>query len=177
VPLGEIDRWYFDRPYYIVLDGKAGEEALAVIRAMKDKERVALARIVLTNREHVMAILPFGKIMLGTILRYDYEVHDEKVLARWVPTPRIPKEMVKLASHILDTKASRFDPSKFKDAFESELRKLIKRKAAGKTIETPAREEQPSDGGASPECQRQASRRAQVIILDKKIETSIATSG
>jgi Ku protein len=177
VPLGEIDRWYFDRPYYIVLDGKAGEEALAVIRAMKDKERVALARIVLTNREHVMAILPFGKIMLGTILRYDYEVHDEKVLARLVPTPRIPKEMVKLASHILDTKASRFDPSKFKDAFESELRKLIKRKAAGKTIETPAREEQPSDGGSSPECQRQASRRAQVIILDKKIETSIATSG
>ena len=117
VPVDEIDRRYFDRPYYIVPDGKAGEEAFAVIRdAMKDKGRVALARIVLTNREHVMAIEPFGKGLLGTILRYDYEVRDEKELPVSVPSPRIPKEMIKLASHILDTKAGHFDPSDFKDA-------------------------------------------------------------
>src|ERR1044071_5712707 len=62
VPIDEIDRRYFDRPYYIVSEGKAGEEAFAVIRdAMKDKGRVALARIVLTNREHVMAIEPIGQ--------------------------------------------------------------------------------------------------------------------
>ena len=92
VPIDEIDRRYFDRPYYIVPDGKAGEEAFAVIRdAMKDKGRVALARIVLTNREHVMAIEPFGKIMLGTILRYDYEVRDEKELSRGVANPRSPR--------------------------------------------------------------------------------------
>src|SRR5262245_48205432 len=102
VPIDEIDRRYFDRPYYIVPDGKAGEEACAVVRgAMQDKGRVALARIVLTNREHVMAIEPMAKILLGTILRYDYEVRDEKELARSVPSPRIPKEMLKLAAHIL----------------------------------------------------------------------------
>jgi Ku protein len=57
VPIEEIDRRYFDRAYYIVPDGKAGEEAFVVIRdAMKDKSRVPLARIVLTNREHVIAI-------------------------------------------------------------------------------------------------------------------------
>lgn len=146
VPIEEIDRRYFDRAYYIVPDGKAGDEAFAVIRdAMKDKGRVALANIVLTNREHVMAIEPFGKGLLGTILRYDYEVRDAKELLRGVPTPRIPKEMVKLASHILDTKAGHFDPSDFKDAFESELRKLVKKKAAGKTIEAPEREERPSN--------------------------------
>ena len=146
VPLDEIDRRYFDRPYYIVPDGKAGEEAFAVIRdAMKDKDRVALARIVITNREHVMAIEPMGKIFLGTILRYDYEVRDEKELTRSVPNPRIPKEMLKLASHILDTKAGHFDPSQFKDEFELELRKLVKRKAAGKAIEMPEREERPSN--------------------------------
>jgi DNA end-binding protein Ku len=129
-----------------VPEGKAGDEAFAVIRdAMKDKDRVALARIVLTNREHVMAIEPMGKGLLGTILRYDYEVRDEKALFRGVPSPRIPKEMVKLASHILDTKAGHFDPSDFKDEFELELRKLVKRKAAGKTIEVPEREEQPSN--------------------------------
>ena len=146
VPIDEIDRRYLDCPYYIVPDGKAGEEAFAVIRdAMKDKGRVALARIVLTNREHVMAIEPFGKIMLATILRYDYEVRDEKDLSRGVANPKISKEMVSLASHILDTKAGHFDASQFKDEFEAELRKLVKRKAAGKTIETPEREERPSN--------------------------------
>jgi Ku protein len=136
VPIGEIDRRYFDHPYYLVPDGKAGEEAFAVIRdAMKHKGRVALARIVLTNREHAMAIEPFGKIMLGTVLRYDYEVRDANELAKAAPSPRIPKEMLSLAAHILDTKAGHFDPSQFKDEFEIELRKLVKRKAAGKPIE------------------------------------------
>jgi DNA end-binding protein Ku len=146
VPVDEIDRRYFDRPYYIVPDGKAGEEAFAVIRdAMKDKGRVALARIVLTNREHVMAIEPMGKGLLGTILRYDYEVRDEKDLFRSVPSPKIPKEMVSLASHILDTKSGHFDPSLFKDEFEIELKKLVKRKAAGKPIEFEEPAERPSN--------------------------------
>ncbi len=146
VPADEIDRRYFDNAYYIVPDGKAGEEAFAVIRdAMKDKGRVALASIVLTNREHIIAIEPFGKGMLGTTLRYDYEVRDEKELFRGVPSPKIPKEMVSLASHILDTKSGHFDPSQFKDEFELELRKLVKRKASGKTIEAPEEQEKPSN--------------------------------
>jgi DNA end-binding protein Ku len=146
VPADEIDRRYYDNAYYIVPDGKAGEEAFAVIRdAMKDKGRVALASIVLTNREHIIAIEPFGKGMLGTTLRYDYEVRDEKDLFRGVPSPKIPKEMVSLASHILDTKSGHFDPSQFKDEFELELRKLVKRKASGKTIEAPEEQEKPSN--------------------------------
>jgi len=146
VPVDEIDRRYFDRPYYIVPDGKAGEEAFAVIRdAMRDKGRVALAKIVLTNRQHIMAIEPMGKILLGTLLRYDYEVRDAKELARSLPSPRIPKEMLSLASHILDTKAGHFDPSEFKDEFETELKKLVKRKAAGKPIEYEEPAERPSN--------------------------------
>src|SRR3954447_2924495 len=146
VPVDEIDRRYFDRPYYIIPDGKAGEEAFAVIRdAMKDMGRVALAKIVLTNRQHVMAIEPMGKGLLGTILRYDYEVRDEKQLFRGVPSPRIPREMISLASHILDTKAGHFDPSEFTDEFETALKKLVKRKAAGKPIEYEEPAERPSN--------------------------------
>jgi DNA end-binding protein Ku len=60
-----------------VPDAKSGEEAFAVIReTMKDKERVALARIVFANREHIMAIEPWGKGLLGTTLRYNYEVRS-----------------------------------------------------------------------------------------------------
>jgi DNA end-binding protein Ku len=143
VPEEEIDKRYYERPYYAVPDGKSGEEAFAVIRdAMLDKGRVALARIVFANREHIVALEPWGKGMLATTLRYDYEVRDEKDVFKGVPSPRVPKEMVELASHILEKKAGHFDPSKFKDEYELALRRLVKRKAAGKTIE---REEPPED--------------------------------
>jgi len=136
VPQNEIDKRYYERPYYIVPNGKSGEEAFAVIRdAMKDKGRVALAGIVFANRQHILAIEAWGKGMLGTTLRYDYEVRDERELFKGIASPRVPKEMVSLASHILDAKTGRFDPAKFKDEFELTLRKLVKRKAAGKTIE------------------------------------------
>jgi DNA end-binding protein Ku len=139
VPEEDIDKRYYERPYYIVPEGKGGEEPFAVIRdAMKDKGRVAIARIVFANREHILAVEAWGKGMLGTTLRYDYEVRDEKDVFKGIPSPRISKEMIDLASHILDSKAGRFDASQFKDEYELALRKLVKRKAAGKTIEPPA---------------------------------------
>ena len=83
MPRDEIDQRYLNHPYYIAPDGKAGVDAFAVIRdAMKDQDRVALASIVLTNREHVIAIEPLGKGLLGTTLRYPYELRDEDELFR-----------------------------------------------------------------------------------------------
>lgn len=134
----EIDKRYLDKPYYVVPNGKVGAEAFGVIRdAMKDKDRAALARIVMANREHIIALEPLGKGILATTLRYDYEVRDEKQFFSGIPSACVPKEMLDLAEHILDTKAGHFDPAKFKDEYELALRKLVKRKAAGKTIEAP----------------------------------------
>jgi Ku protein len=142
VPAADIDRRYYDKPYYIAPNGKSGVEAFAVIRdAMKDKNRVALARIVMANREHIIALEAFDNGLLGTTLRYDYEVRDAKDYLGGIPRPRIDKEMVELASHILDSKAGKFDPSMFKDQYEAALKKLVKRKAAGKTIEAPEPQE------------------------------------
>jgi DNA end-binding protein Ku len=146
VPEDEIDKRYYERPYYIAPDDKSGEEAFAVIRdAMKDKGRVALARIVFANREHILAVEPWGKGMLGTTLRYDYEVRDEKEFFRQIPSLRVSKDMVELAEHILDRKAGHFDAGKFKDEYELALRRLVKRKAAGHTIEPPPEEPAPSN--------------------------------
>jgi Ku protein len=92
---------------------------------------------VLSNREHVIALKPLGKGLLGTTLRYPYELRDEEDYFDDIPSPRISKDMVDLAAHILDTKTSKFDPHKFKDKYEAALRALVKRKAAGKTIEVP----------------------------------------
>jgi DNA end-binding protein Ku len=146
VPKDEIDKRYLNHPYYIAPDGKAGIDAFAVIRdAMQDKDRVALARIVLTNREHVIAIEPLGKGLLGTTLRYPYELRDEDEYFDDIKNPKISKDMVELASHILDTKAAHFDPGKFKDEYENALKTLVKRKAAGKPVRTAEREEKPDN--------------------------------
>src|SRR5437762_9360051 len=146
VPLDEIDKRYLNHPYYIVPDGKAGIDAFAVIRdAMKDKDRVAVARIVLTSREHVIAIEPLGKGLLGTTLRYPYELRDEDEYFDDIRNPKISKDMVELASHILDSKAAHFDPSKFKDEYEDALKALVKRKAAGKPVKAAEPEERPSN--------------------------------
>jgi Ku protein len=102
---------------------------------MEETQRVALARIVMANREHIIALEPFGKGFLGTTLRYDYEVRDAKPYLGKVPSPRVDKEMVDIAKNILERKAGHFDPSKFKDQYEAALKKLVKRKAAGHTIE------------------------------------------
>ncbi len=141
VPRDEIDRRYLNNPYYIAPDGKAGIDAFAVIRdAMKDKDRVALARIVLTNREHIIAIEPLGKGLLGTTLRYPYELREEDDYFESIKSPKISKDMIELASHILDSKAARFDPSKFTDDYETALKALVKRKASGKPMKAVERE-------------------------------------
>jgi DNA end-binding protein Ku len=146
VPREEIDKRYFDHPYYIAPDGKAGIDAFVVIRdAMKDQDRVALARIVLTNREHIITIEPLGKGLLGTTLRYPYEVRDEQTYFDGIANPRIAKDMIELAGHILKTKAAHFDPSKFKDEYEDALKTLIRRKAAGKPVKIAEPEERPSN--------------------------------
>jgi DNA end-binding protein Ku len=142
VPKDEIDKRYLNHPYYIAPDGKAGIDAFAVIRdAMKDQDRVALARIVLANREHMIALEPLGKGLLGITLRYPYEVRDEHEYFDDINNPKISKDMIELASHILDTKAAHFDPSKFKDGYEDALKALVRRKAAGKPVKSAEREE------------------------------------
>src|SRR6195256_3087547 len=146
VPKDEIDKRYLNNPYYITPDGKAGIDAFAVIRdAMKNKGRVALARIVLTNREHIIAIEPLGKGLLGITLRYPYEVRDEREYFDDIGNPKITKDMIELASHILDSKAAHFDPSKFKDDYENALKTLVRRKAAGKPVKAVEREERPDN--------------------------------
>ena len=146
VPRDEIDKRYLNHPYYIAPDGKAGIDAFAVIRdAMKDQDRVALARIVLTNREHIIAIEPLGKGLLGTTLRYPYELRNEDEYFDDIKNPKISKDMIELASHILDTKAAHFDPGKFKDEYEDALKTLVRRKAAGKPVKSAEREERPDN--------------------------------
>jgi DNA end-binding protein Ku len=74
----EIDPRYIIRPYYLTPDGKVGHDAFAVIReTIRDMDMVAIGRVVLTNREHIIALEPMEKGLVGTLLRYPYEVRSE----------------------------------------------------------------------------------------------------
>ena len=99
----------------------------------------------MAHREHMIMLEPLGKGLLGTTLRYDYEVRSEKDYFAHIPSPRISKDMVSLAAHILESKATKFDPGKFQDEYEKALRKLVQRKVKGHAIEAPEPEERPSN--------------------------------
>ena len=144
VPRGEIDDRYLDSPYYVAPTDKVGQEAFAVIRdAIRDKEMVGLGRIVLSRREHVVMLEAFDKGLLATSLRYAYEVRDQAGYFEDIPELALPAEMKQLAGHIIDTKASHFDPKKFEDHYETALVELLRKKQAGRAIE-PIRDTEPT---------------------------------
>ena len=140
VPKSEIDERYIDSPYYIAPDSQVGQDAFAVIRDTIGKSNmVALGRVVLTRREHVIALEPKGRGLMGLTLRYPYEIRDEASYFEDIPDLKLPKEMLDLATHIVNTKSGHFDPSLFQDRYENALIELLKKKEAGETIE-PSRE-------------------------------------
>src|SRR5256886_6834214 len=142
VPKDEIDELYLNSPYYIAPDGEVGQQAFAVIREAICKEgMVAIGKVVFTSREHIIALEARGQGLFGITLRHPYEVRKEEEYFGDIPDEKIPKDMLDLASHIVDTKAAHFDPSKFDDRYEDALKDLLKKKQEGKPIERPERRE------------------------------------
>jgi DNA end-binding protein Ku len=134
----EIDELYLNSPYYLVPDGEVGQQAFTVIReAIRKEGMVALGRVVFTSREHVIALEPRGNGLLGVTLRYPYEVRKEGEYFDDIPDEKIPKDMLELASHIVETKSGHFEPEKFEDQYEDALKELLKKKQAGEKIEAP----------------------------------------
>ncbi|HKI18724.1 MAG TPA: Ku protein, partial [Isosphaeraceae bacterium] len=132
VPREQIDKRYLDSPYYITPDGQVGQEAFAVIReAMRGKDMVALGRVVLSKRERVIMLEPSDKGLIGTTLHYPYEVRHAKEYFADIPDLTVEPEMLKLAEHILQSKATDFDPSRFVDHYEQAVVEMLKKKQAG----------------------------------------------
>ena len=134
MPRGEIDQRFFDTPYYVAPSEPVGQ-AFAVIReAMRGKAMAAVVpgRVVLTKRERVIALLkPPGKGLLGTTLLYPYEVRDVADYFGDLPDLAIARDMIRLAEHIIDSKACDFDPSSFRDRYEEALLAHLKAEQEG----------------------------------------------
>jgi DNA end-binding protein Ku len=145
VPRTEIDELYLRDPYYIVPDGEVAQQAFAVIReALRKEGKVALGKVVFTSREHIIALDARGKGMVGVTLRYPYEVRKEDEYFDAIEDEKIPKDMLDLAIHIVETKTGHFKPQQFKDEYEDALKDLLRKKQKGEKIERP-KEREPSN--------------------------------
>jgi len=132
VPRHQIDQRYLENPYYVIPHDRAGQDAFAVIReAMRGKGMAALGRVVLAKRERVIRLEPWDRGLMGTTLRYSFEIRDAKEYFDEIPDRTVEPEMRKLAEHILRTKATDFDPSQFVDHYEQALLEMLKQKQAG----------------------------------------------
>jgi DNA end-binding protein Ku len=135
VPKADIDPRYLIRPYYLVPDGKVGHDAFAVIReTIRSMDKVAIGRLVLTSREHIIGLEPLKNGLMGTLLRYPYEVRSEDEYFDDIQDVKVTKDMLDLAKHIVNQKSATFDPAKFEDHYEAALVELINQKRSGKAI-------------------------------------------
>lgn len=146
VDLGDIDRLWWNDPYFMVPDGKAGIDAFIVIRdALREAKVVAIGRVTLHTRERLVAIEPRANGLVVTTLRSDDEVRDAAPLFNDIPARKADRQMVEIASQIISQQHGRFDPLDFKDRYEDALRELIASKQDGGGRGRPAPRKQPSN--------------------------------
>jgi len=157
----EIDRLYWNDPYFLTPDGDMAVEAFSVIRqAMEKAGKIALGRLVMHQRERLMALEPRDRGILAYSLRSNREVRDAGDVFGRIPATKPPAAMVDIAAKIIDQQEGPFDPSKFNDRYEDALRALIKEKQKGHKI---AKVEEP--------------REAEVIDLMDALKRSLGHGG
>ena len=132
VPADEIDRIYWDNPYYLAPDGKLAQEAFGVIRtAMEKSGQIALGRIVMATRERILALEPRGKGILAYTIRSDDEVRKPDEIFGGISDAHADPAMISIAEKIIAQQEGPFDPSRFVDRYEEALRALIEDKKKG----------------------------------------------
>lgn len=135
----DVDTLYIDQPYYLAPDDRVAQEAFAVIReAMREKNVVGLARVVMYRRERIVMLEPRGKGLFACLLRYPYEVREDQPYFEEIADVDIAPDMVSLASHIIETMRGAFEPSRFHDRYEESVTALVEAKRAGHAPPQPA---------------------------------------
>jgi DNA end-binding protein Ku len=145
VDLDDIDPIYFEQPYYLGPD-KGAERAYALlVQAMKDARKVAIARFVLRNKEHLAAIRPMDDVLTLTTMRFHDEVSTPQDLDGEVFEEAKPKKPEKreldMAKQLIESLTSDFEPGKYRDEYREELLDLLERKAEGKEVVSAPTEE------------------------------------
>jgi DNA end-binding protein Ku len=142
VDLEEIDPIYFDSPYYLGPAAGAEKAYSLLAAAMKASGKVAIARFVFRNKEHLAAIRTSGGVLTLTTMRFADEVVAAGELEEVLPdkAPKVAKKEQQMAEQLIDSLSADFDPTAYRDEYREQLMGLIERKAEGKEIVTPESE-------------------------------------
>ncbi len=139
VDADEIDRIYWEDPYYLVPDGDLGVEAYAVIReAMRETNKIALGRVVMHQRERLLGMEPRDKGIVAYRLRTHEDVRKPEDFFRDIKDVKVNPQMLEIAEKIISQLEGDFEPEKFNDRYEDALREMIKRKSEGETVNVSA---------------------------------------
>lgn len=150
VDAGEIDAFYFEKPYYVVPADDLAEEAFIVLReALRSTRKAGLGQLAVRGREQLVALRPCGKGIIMETLRYEDEVRRAQTYFNEIGTAKPGKELLDLAKALIDQRSAPFDPGEFHDRYVDALKKLVARKAKakGKKILEDVAEPLPSSGG------------------------------
>jgi DNA end-binding protein Ku len=128
----EIDPIYYEKPYYIVPGKGAAKSYKLLLKALEETGTVGIAEFVLRNREHICTLKPYEGVLLLNQMRYHDEIRE--VPAEAATKERIREKELDLAVKLVNQLTESFDPAAFKDTYITELKKVIKAKAAGKHI-------------------------------------------
>jgi DNA end-binding protein Ku len=143
VDLDDIDPIYFVQPYYLGPEAGAERAYALLVKAMADERKVAIARFVLRNKEHLAALRPMGPVLTLTTMRFADEIVQPEELDGVVPedveTPK--KKEVDMAKQLVGSLTSEFDPGEFRDEYREELLAMIERKAEGEEVVAAVSEE------------------------------------
>lgn len=131
----DVDTVYFDKPYYLAPADEVAEDAFRLIRdGMRKNKVAALAQTVLFRRARALMVRPHGAGLVANTLNFDYQVRSAGKAFKNVASPRIKKEMLDLASHIIGTMSAEFDPSESEDRYEEAVAELVRAKIEGRKI-------------------------------------------
>jgi DNA end-binding protein Ku len=141
VPAAEVADLYFDEPYYLEPNGKAGVKAYALLRdALKDTGRIGVGTVVLRQREHVAGVEPSGDALVLSMMRFAHEIRSPNDLDLPKAGEGWTKKEMDLAHRLIDTLADKWKPEELRDTYTEVLRKAIEAKVEGKQLELPAEE-------------------------------------
>jgi DNA end-binding protein Ku len=161
VDLVEIDPLYFDSNYYLVPDERGEKAYRLLLEAMQDAGKVGVARVVMRTKQYLVAVRPVGEALVMTTLNFDDEVVPQKELEGLPGSKQGASDReLRMAQQLIDSLATDWEPSQYKDTYRERVLDLVEQKAEGKEIVT----------------QPEAERPAPVVDLMAALEASLASA-
>jgi DNA end-binding protein Ku len=136
VSIEEIDPLYFRKGYYLLPQDGAEKPYRLLVRALADTGRVAIAKVVIRNKQHLSCIRPVDDALVLETMYYADEVRQPEE----VPKPQVRKAEVDMAKTLIDNLAAKWDPERYHDRYRNELLDLLRKKAKGAPLPEPAEE-------------------------------------